>query len=217
MDQKKYRKHMFFTAAVLTAVVFLSGMLLGWGLDRYRTKNIFEDLRQNELDAESYIVEQQFFNAMPNATCDIAKTRIDALSIDLGEIGRTLAGFSGKSIFEKNDYDYLTRKYFLMEIKTYLLFGEFLEQCPSNGTRILYFYRIDDRESLNQGYAIDEIVLKNNDVKVFSFDIEYDKDPLIKSMKKYYNITDAPTIIVDGEVKREGYVGVTALKPLVGQ
>ncbi len=214
MDKDRYQKHIFYTSAIIAVAIFTAGLLLGWTLDNFRINSIIYEMKQNELNTESYLIENDFIKSFADTGCSMQRPHIDKLASDLGEIGRELAGYEGKSTFKKEDYEYLTRKYFLMEVRTYTLFKDYTETCGNIST-ILYFYKINDELSIRQGYAIDEIVRNYKDVYVFSFDIDYDKDPLLDTVKIQYNITKAPSIIVNDKLKHENFAGVETIKGLL--
>jgi len=209
-------KHIFLTSLAVTVLVFIAGLLLGWNLDTYRSSAVLSDLRSNELDTESYLIEQAFWDSFGGDDCSFAEPRLNSLSVELAELGQYLNTYEKKSIFEDDNFQYLARRYFLLEIKGYILFNELKEQCDITNDAILYFYASEDEESEIQGYVLDKIVRRSNGtVDIFSINKDFQGDEAIETLKLYYNITTSPTIVINGEIKKEGYVSYEEVKELL--
>ena len=227
--KEQYIKHIFITSLIAAIVIFTSGIMIGWVLDNYRTDEVLSIIKDNELNSESYNIEQIFLENMGNTDCEILTPRIERISEDLGETGRELQRYGSASDFKKEEFDYLKRRYFLMEIKFYNLIYNYQDSCENEYTPILYFYKIDDDVSEMQGYVLDEFVKKYNEdttsengdkkhgkVVVLSIDGEYDEDPLISTIMNTYNINidNLPAMIINFETIREGFVGKDELETI---
>ncbi len=202
-----FRKFMLLTAFLIATVVFLAGLYAGFILDNYRVSDTENFVFNTELDTESFVVENEFFETFGSGSCSVLNGRIDSLGENLAELGNTLTRYDTKKIFNNDEYNQLRRKYFLLEIRTYILRKQIEENCAGETSNvILFFYETkNNQESLNQGYALDYIVERNEGVVVFSIDIDFD-DPALKSLMKFYNITSAPTIVVNFDDRIEGYI-----------
>jgi len=197
-------------------MIFLAGVLIGISFDDFKINDIFEDIQRNEIDTESYYAEQLFTEIFGGDKCELAKPRVDVLSNELIEIGQTLTRYESKNIFREGEYTYLKQKYFLLEIKLYMLLKELREQCDgfSEDVIILYFYDQEQDASLRQGFILDSFVKKGESIHVFSIDrnCEGGQVPLVETVKKYYNITKSPTLIINYNVKKEGFVSAEELE-----
>ena len=201
----KIRKDVFISTFIIVAGIFVLGLYLGSKLDSYRIDDLKMQIGKSELDAESFIIEMGFVDSFSENKCVIVKPIIDELSGELGEIGKTLTKYDERGIFDKNEYDILKRRYFILEIKAYTLRKELKEECDEDKNVILYFYDINNNEeSLRQGYVLDSMVNRNQDITVFSIDREF-KEPLLETVKRHYNVTKGPTIILNFNKKFEGF------------
>ena len=227
--KEQYIKHIFITSLIATIVIFTSGIMIGWVLDNYRTDEVLNIIKDNELNSESYNIEQIFLENIGNVDCKILTPRIEMISEELGNTGRELQRYGSASDFKKAEFEYLKRRYFLMEIKFYNLIYNYQDSCKDEYTPILYFYKIDDDVSEMQGYILDEFIknynedtiLENGDKKhgklvVLSIDGEYDEDPLISTILNTYDIEidNLPAMIINFETIREGFVGKDELETI---
>ncbi len=219
--KERYVRHMLVTSLIAAIVIFSSGVMIGWMFDSLRTDEVLNIIKENELNSESYSIEQTFLENVDNVDCSIMTPRIETISKELGEVGQELQRYGSVSDFRKDDFDYLKRKYFLMEIKFYNLIYRYQEACEGEYTPILYFYKVDDDTSETQGYILDEFVrgynddteMENGDTKhgkivVLSIDGLYDKDPIIMTIMNTYNIEPEklPALIINYDTIRHGLV-----------
>ncbi len=213
---RKFSRKAFVTSLVITLMVFIAGLFLGWNLDNIRTYTILDDLKGNELDAESLSIEQAFWEEFGGDNCQFAEQRLNSLSSELIELGQYLNSYTDKSIFEEAEYEYLARRYFLLEIQTYILVNHMNEECEMDLSYILFFYGEEDSESERLGYVLDKIVSRSNStVDVFSINYDLEDDIAIDTLKLYYDVTSTPTMIINNDIKREGYVSYEELKELI--
>ena len=213
-----FPKHIFITSLAMTIVIFLAGLMLGWYLDSSRTSSILTDIQSNELDTESYLVEQAFWDSFGGEDCAFSDLRLSSISLQLSDLGQYLSSYQKKNIFQESEFQYLARRYFILEIKGYVLYNELKTKCDVQNDVILYFYGPDDPESEKQGFVLDKLVQQSNhSIDIFSINKDFAGDQAIETLKIYYNITTTPTIIVNGNEKREGYVGYDEVKELLDE
>jgi len=213
---KKFPNRIFLTSLVITVIVFVAGLLLGYNLDILRTTSILDELKGNELDTESYLVEQAFWESFGGDDCSFAQPRLTSISGQLGELGNILNSYEEKSIFEADEFAYLARRYFLLEINAYILEMDLKEECGLDNTVILYFYGTEDTASETQGFILDKLVGRGEGtVDVYSINQEFEGEPAIDTLVLYYNITDVPTLIINGETRKEGLTSYAELLALI--
>lgn len=206
---------LFFRTFLLTTIIFVLGVVIGFSVDTLRSRDVVDTLRESELDEQSFLIEQEFFRALEGYDCSFVQTRLSALSKKLGELGFYLVNYDDKSFFKRDEYDYLLRKYLLTEIRVYSLFSDLKQTCHLNATLILYFFDPQDALSERQGRILDVLVKKYPSVFVFSINERYREDLLLENVKQYYNITITPSLIINGEEKKEGLVQLETLEEIL--
>ena len=211
---KKY-KNIFLTSLVLTLLIFVSGILLNYGLDFVRVNVISDVMLAHELNTQAYVIEQEFTDFFGGARCDVMDKRIGSLKEEIHKVGADLGSYSRFSFFNKKNFDYLKRKYFLLELQFLSHIERLNKECSSSIVPILFFYEIDQMESERQGFILQEVskLFKDNAV-VITLDKDYKDEPLVGLLALKYNVTSAPTIIVDG-IRKEGMVYDAELGALI--
>ena len=201
-----FRKIMLLTAFLIAAFIFVAGFYSGILLDSYRVSDTKVMIDDTSLDAESFVVEREFFDTFSVSDCNVLNAREVLLGEQLGEIGRALARYDSKKVSNFGEYHNLKRKYFLLEIKSYTLRKTTNEFCPDiKSNVVLFFYNTENnQESLNQGYALDTLVKEDGNITVLSIDKDFNDSALL-SIVAYYNITIAPTIIINFDKKFDRY------------
>jgi len=210
-----HNKSIFLFALVATLIIFAFGFVLGQYMDNFRVNDIDLILKQSELDTESLFVENYFSDVFGLNDCKVANSRFKDYSDKLVYIGNTLTGYDNKRMFNKEDYELLKRRYFLLELRTYSLIKNLKDKCGWNDfDTVLYFYDPNQEESLKQGSALDKVVLNNKDLYVFSIDRTFDES-FINLVKEHYNITASPTIILNYEIKKQGFISSGEIKEIL--
>jgi len=206
-------KKLILVSLILSFLIFISGLLIGLTFDELRTNDLTIFLNENEFQTESYLIERQFLEDFGQDKCSLAQTRVVALSDQLGEIGRTLTRYESKRLLTGEKYLQLKSKYLIFEIKLYTILKELNDNCKTEDKPIiLFFYDTNDQASIQQGYILDSLVNKEK-ATVFSIDREFN-DPLLETVKHYYNITKSPTVIINFNITKEG---LTSLAELTNQ
>lgn len=178
------------TIGILLIVVFIAGIILG---NTYQPKDeTTTALQQSELNAESFLIEQELFDTF-ETTCDVAEKRLTSLSEQLWTLGKSLSGEDAKAQLGEETYHYLKLKYHLMQIRTYVLEKNLHDDCHKPLNVILYYYA-QNEASRQQGQILDELAAARN-IHIFAIEHQYSKE--LAFMEDYYSLTTAPTLIIN--------------------
>jgi len=205
------KKQVLVTTILLVVVVFSVGVILGNQWKSSRATEVSKVLRQSELDAESFLVEQELFESF-EANCPLAEKRLGSLSEELWKLGKVLGAPDAKEKLGEEDYAFLKRKYHLMQIRTYILDKKLQQDCGSKTNVILYYFKQEGQPSAQQGKILDELAEKYN-LHVFALEYHYSKE--LEFLEDYYGITTAPTLVVNYDHILPGLVTKEQLMPLL--
>lgn len=209
MVDQKVKKFSFFALLFLIVIVFIAGILFGRYMGDSQLSEVEDFIKQNELNSESYIVEQDFIKSIGQYDCDLAKRRVEHLSNELADIGRTLSKEGTEEQIGEKNFVFLKRRYHLMQIRTYSFFKRLKEACNQTSDVAVFFYGLDE-DSVEQGKVLDRIV-EDYHIKVFAIQFNYSKE--LNFFGDYYGIEETPAMIINFEDKEQGLKSYEELEP----
>ncbi len=186
------KKQVLLTTILLVIVVFSIGIILGNAWKSSSSDEVTKVLQQSELDAESFLVEQELFESF-ETNCPLADQRLSSLSEELWKLGKVLGAQDAQEKLGDENYNFLKRKYHLMQIRTYILDKKLQTDCGSK-TNVILFYFGQDKLSEEQGKILDELVAE---YKLHVFAIEYDYSKELQFLQDYYEIKETPSLVVN--------------------
>ncbi|MDO8660635.1 MAG: hypothetical protein Q7K43_01980, partial [Candidatus Woesearchaeota archaeon] len=207
--RRSHKDHSFGELIVLsffiTVGVFIIGILLNYGLDFVRVNTIVDQMVSHEIGRLSFVVEKEFTQTVGSVPCALLRERIIELKKQIRQVGSDLSGYSSVSWLNKKDFDYLKRKYILLQLRFFSLVQGVNTACGDPYIPILFFYSVDDELSEREGFVLEDLSKAYEDkVVVLSIDKDYSDEPLAYLFAKAYNVSVAPTVIIGG-VKHEGF------------
>jgi hypothetical protein len=196
---------------LLLILVFGVGIIVGRSATNPELSDVNRFIKESELATESYLIEQELFAGMEK-NCDLAKLRLSALSGELWQLGKLLSSETAKQDLGAANYDFLKRKFHLMQIKTYTLYHRLKQDCAMDVPVILFYYSRNDPKSLEQGAILDRLV-DGFEVKVFA--IEYNYSQELRFLEDYYEIAGTPAVVVNFDTVRMNLSSYDQLAALV--
>jgi hypothetical protein len=194
------KQQLYISITLLLVIVFSIGIIVGRSASNPELSEVNAFVKQSELTAESYLIEQELLAGLEK-NCDLAQLRLAGLSSELWQLGKLLGTPTAKQDLGGENYDFLKRKFHLMQIKTYTLFHRLRQDCAVNDPVILFYYSQHDPQSLEQGAVLDGLV-RDQDVKVFAIELNYSQE--LKFLEEYYDIERTPALVVNFETVRQG-------------
>ncbi len=187
-------RHIFLTTVVLLIVIFILGVLIGRRMSDNRVDEISSFIKNNELNTESYLIEQELIENFEQGNCELADARISGLSEELWKIGKSLSPVDAQQSLGEYNYNFLKRKYHLLQIRTYLLFYQFKQHCNTTESIVLFYFSKDGSDSEEQGKILDRLV-KNYGITVFAVEHNYSTE--LSFVEEYYGIKETPALVID--------------------
>lgn len=205
------KRQAYLSIILLLVLVFAIGIIVGRSFSNPELSDVDKFIKQRELTTESYLLEQELFSGMEK-NCDLAKLRLSALSSELWQLGKLLGTETAKTDLGEANYNFLKRKFHLMQIKTYTLYHGLSQDCAVNVPVMLFYYSQNDSKSQEQGAVLDQLV-KDFDVKVFALEYNYSQE--LRFLEDYYEITGTPSVVVNFGTVRKGLQPYDELAALV--
>jgi len=205
------RRQTYLSIILLMILVFAIGIIIGRNASDPGLSDVNRFIRQSELATESYLIEHELFAGFER-DCGMAQRRLSELSNELWNLGKLLGTETAKQDLGEANYNFLKRKFHLMQIKTYTLYHELKQDCAVNDPVILFYYSQNDPKSQEQGVVLDKLV---NDFDVNIFAIEYNYSQELRFLEEYYNISGTPAVVINFETMRNGLTSYNELMELV--
>ncbi len=205
------KKQTLLTTILLVCIVFVLGVILGNSWSSSETTEASKVLRQSELDTESFLAEQELFESF-ETNCALAEKRLGSLSEELWKLGKVLGTDDSQEKLGEENYGFLKRKYHLMQIRTYILDKKLQDDCGSKTNVILYYFKRKDAPSEQQGKILDELAEQYH-LHVFAIEYRYSKE--LEFLEDYYEMKDAPALIINFDTMKTGLVTKEQLIPLL--
>lgn len=185
----------YLAAFSITTLVFIVGIFLGNTLSNDKLQTI--DALQQDIAVRTIGSELQYM-LLAEHPCE--NIHANELSQELFEIGSKLAYMEEGLGTHNTDVLNLKRYYSLLEIRHWLFLKKAQRECSAAYNLVLYFYSNEgDCETCKQqGHVLNTIHRKYPAVNIYSFDINLN-DPVLVSIKRMYNVTLPPTLIINNK------------------
>jgi hypothetical protein len=211
----KISTKVYIIAGLLTAIVFLGGVGLGWVLDYNRVSVVQSQMDALQLDFQNLQLENSFALALgDNSTCSLYSSKAVSLSAQTDRLANELDTFG--SINQFQSLASLKKRYTLLNLEFWTQLTNLQKTCGYDATTLLYFYTVDPNRPCNeciaQGLVLDALKERAPD-RVMVFAIDYNLDlGIVRTLIATYNITRAPSIVVDGKQVIGGFTDRAALE-----
>lgn len=199
-------------AAVITAVVFLSGLSFGLFWDSLRQSRVERDIDELVVYSSALFLESQLIE---EAGCDSMRPLLDEA---VGDISESLERYETYTEGARLDLDsdrILYRRYLMSNIRYWFFVKEFKAKCDINNTIVLFFFGDDCPDCDVMSQRLTYVKRKYGDeVLIFPVNMELAAgDPVASTLEGLYNVTGYPALVVDGQ--RYGTLSKARLEGLV--
>ncbi len=191
------------------SVIFLSIGIKDY-IDSQKLGYLGYEYKYEILDINAYDLYSDYMNLWKDgnssAECKYKNEILKDFDSQLKEISSKLSLYApSSSMFKEMYYDYLKRKYYLIQLKEYYFLLKFREECK-NVNVIIYFFNRENTDSQIMGKVLSEAAKQLNNTYVVAFDIQYKDISILNLIKERYNITEneAPVFVINDKYKYSG-------------
>lgn len=207
-------KESLFKAAGVTVLVLTIGLLIGLQLDDARTSYIDSQISDAQVNAETVVAVQNYLESS-DSYCRLVSEEIPDMGRKNAEIGTTLQQFSSKGVSEEREYKTLRRKYYVSQLRLYNTMMSYQKRCDTDIDIIMFFFD-SDISSQRQGAVLTEYRREvDNSTNIFSYNLAVDDSQVLEVLKTDYNITDGPSIVINGNQTHRDYVPLKQLEQIL--
>ena len=200
--ERKVSMERYLVAGIITLLIFSLGITLGFVLDQKRLTWAEEKSSLQKLSYESLQLQYLYLDTLEDneKSCGVLQTALTNTLIDLGETLNNLEYYRDETKINKNDYNYLLRRFTIDNLKYWLFAKKSKELCDTDNVLILYFFSREDCDICpNQGIILSYFKeLFQEDLLIFPIDIDLrDEEPIISLIESVYNIESYPSIVIE--------------------
>ena len=202
------QKEVFWIAGILTLVVFISGVMLGYFLENSRVNEIRQEYNTIEKEWADAKILSTFYQLMTPSFCDVAINENLNFADRVYKEGLKLENYE-KSNRITNEILYDKERYVLLKLEFWLNSVYLKDKCNTNYTNLIYFYAqkptIQQRaEQDTQSKILKDLKNKNGqDLMLIPLPIDIDI-ATINILKESYKINMVPSLLLNEKIKLEG-------------
>jgi hypothetical protein len=212
------QKDVFWKAGIITAIVFILGILLGSFMESSRIESIREEYKQMEVEWADTKLQTIYFQILDPKFCDIAIEENLNFADRVYEEGLKIECYeNANKLNDKNELTYEKQRYTLFKIDFWLNSIYLKNKCKANYTNVVYFYL--DKPSLVEKSKQETISLILRDLKnkygqqMMLIPIPLDLDLVtVNVIKSTYHIDKFPTILIDEKSKLEDLPNINEIE-----
>ncbi len=203
MVRPPINKQRYVTAFILTCVIFLIGILVGYSITGLRLKYTNDIEAGQRLEYESLQAQTLYLSSLvQQQNCPALVSTLEKNIDEAEKTAQRLEDYIQDTTNEE-DFTITKRRYILAQIRYWLLAQEVEKVCGEEAVFILYFYSVDpeqcdkcDTQGVILGYLKEQLKEK---LMIFSFDAKFAEEPLMSILTSTYKIKTTPSLVIDGK------------------
>lgn len=207
----------FAKAVVVIAALFALTLLFGYAIESEKYAQTEARINALSDDLENALLFSLFIQTHNSSAsmCGVLKTELEGSAQRTYNLYGELANSQG-NVFRQ--YEELKTKYFLANMRFYLMLREYRQECgDGNLEPILFFYSAtaDCPACSAQGNVLDEVRQECASAHVYAFPADAESVPMIKAFKEYYGISQVPSLVIRDRT-HAGLMNKSAIEATIG-
>ncbi len=208
LSERKIRTSRYVIAGLLTLLIFVLGLLLGFVIEGERIGYIKQENTMQKLDFNSLQAQYAYMDQLgAERDCDKLKKTFEQSVNNLETARIKLVSYSEGTQTNEFEFDILKREYMIDQIQYWLFSKRVNQLCKNGSASILYFYSTIEKcpDCQQQEFVLTYLKKRLGDKLLnFGIDSEYTQEPMINLLKVNYGVTTFPTLIIEGK-KVDGF------------
>ncbi len=202
--RKRIKKRRYAFALFFVILIFAAGMLIGSILSQSRIDYLENEVYEHRLNFQSLQLQSLFLTSLldqnQTANCQTLNYFLEQNLVAVAEAQNKVDQYTQES-GEKIFFNY-KREYNQAQINYWLLHLQVKNVCEPNQVAILYFYsHYTCANCKTQGTILDYLKNKfGQSMLLFWIDADLIDEPMINIMKRTYNVTELPTLVIEDEI-----------------
>ncbi len=196
---REINQRRYVLAGILTAMVFVLGLLLGFVIEGKRVELIQDASDEARVAISSLQLQYAFIDQLSQVgNCAEFMNAFDKNVENLETARIKLSNYQSQATVNRREFDLLYRNYITSQVQYLLLSMKAKKLCDSDVVNVQYFFSKDCKTCDDQSFILTFLKQKfNQRLLIFGFDTSFDKEPLLNLMVRTYNVTSFPTVIIE--------------------
>lgn len=210
------QKDVFWKAGIITLVVFLLGVSLGYFMEKNRIDLVKDRYRIIELEWADAKMLSLYYQVLSPELCNAAIEENIKFADRVYQDGLILERYDTANQLT-NEMKYEKKRYALLKVEFWINSINLKKKCNADYINLLYFYQNDPSLSVKSEQDTQSIILKElkeqkgSGLMLIPLPVDMDIAS-INVIKNTYNITKTPTLFIDERIKFDGVQSLDVLK-----
>ena len=202
MVKRSVSRERYVVAAIITGLIFLLGLSLGFLLNDQRVQLLTKESRLQELDFKSLQLQYLLINDLTGRsvnTCNVLRVTLEESIKSLDESLERLETYQQNTPFDSEELFMLQRLYIQDNLRYWQFAERAKNECDMEFVSILYFFSQEKCSACpDQGVILTYYKKKFGDnLLVFPIDIDMEaSEPLITLVRENYDVQKYPAIVI---------------------
>jgi hypothetical protein len=188
-------------AAIVTIILFAVSIFVGYQIESSSYANSEARISELEQGMENSLLFTMFLQTHHDASvCAVLRDQLEETAQHTYNLYGELEQSESTSVFR--GYEGLRSKYFLANMRFYLMLREYSQACNDTSVKpILFFYSAynDCPACVAQGRVLDSVRAECPNARVYAFPADVEEISMIKTFKSYYRITSTPVLVINDQ------------------
>lgn len=193
------KRNILAKAAILTAILFAISIYVGYNIESGSYSQTEARISELEEGMENSLLFSMFLRTHNQSSiCPVLREQLDETAQRTYNLYGELEESGSTSVFR--GYEQLRTKYFLANMRFYLMLREYSQACNDYSMKpILFFYSAYNEcpSCVAQGHVLDSVRAECPNARVYAFPADVEEIAMIRTFKSYYGITQTPSLVIN--------------------
>jgi hypothetical protein len=206
---REIQKYRYLVAAMLTLIMFSMGVLVSNFVDDARASALRSQVDQDLTEIESKQLQLSYLESEEVQSCDVLRKGLNNIVKGYNQRLGNLQQYQEKSTIQSQRFETIKSRYILSGIRYWMFAEDIRTECDYSPDTVLFFTNNLEKENCEDCERMGRqlTLLKreqDSELLVFSIPTEMD-DGMVDILESQYNVTETPTVVVNGEKRLVGY------------
>ncbi|MFB6190145.1 MAG: hypothetical protein ABEJ91_01095 [Candidatus Nanohaloarchaea archaeon] len=206
---REIQKYRYLVAAMLTLIMFSMGVLVSNFVDDARASALKSQINEDLTEIESKQLQLSYLKSGDVQSCKVLRKGLKNIVEGYNKRLGNLQQYQQNSAIQSQRFETIKNRYILSGIRYWMFAEDIRKQCDYSPDTVLFFTNNLEKEGCEACEKMGRqltLLKREQDSRLLVFSIPTDmEDGMVEILESQYNVTDTPTVVVNGEKKLTGY------------